>query len=36
MVVTVFTQGFPVLHDAEPVMGEVARLAAVASGLLDG
>lgn len=35
MVVTVFTQGFPLLHDAEPVMGEIARLAAVASGLLD-
>ncbi len=34
MVVAVFTQGFPVLHDAEPVMGEIARLAAVASGLL--
>ncbi|MEZ4505395.1 MAG: serine hydrolase [Thermomicrobiales bacterium] len=36
MVVTVFTEGFPVLHDAEPVMGEIARLAAVGSGLLDG
>lgn len=34
LIVTVFTQGFPVLHDAEPVMGEIARLAAVASGLL--
>src|SRR5215203_4811939 len=29
MVVAVFTDGFPVLHDAEPVMGEIARLAAV-------
>lgn len=27
VIVTVFTQGFPVLHDAEPVMGEIARLA---------
>lgn len=35
MVVTVFTDGFPVLHDAEPVMGEIARLAAVGSGLLS-
>lgn len=34
MIVTVFTQGFPVLHDAEPVMGEIARLAASASDLL--
>lgn len=35
MVVTVFTQGFPILHDAEPVMGEIARLAAVGSGLIS-
>ena len=35
MVVTVFTDGFPVLHDAEPVMGEIARLAAIGSGLLS-
>ena len=35
MVVAVFTDGFPVLHDAEPVMGEIARLAAVASGLMS-
>ncbi len=34
LIVTTFTQGFPVLHDAEPVMGEIARLAAVAAGLL--
>ncbi len=34
MIIVVFTRGFPVLHDAEPVMGEIARLAAVASGLL--
>lgn len=34
MVVTVFTQGFLLLHDAEPVMGEIARHAAVASGLI--
>ena len=36
MVIAVFTDGFPILHDAEPVMGEIARLAAMASGLLDG
>ncbi len=36
MVVTVFTDRFPVLHDAEPVMGEIARLAAVGSGLISG
>lgn len=36
LIVTVFTEGFPVLHDAEPVMGEIARLAAVGSGLLPG
>jgi beta-lactamase class A len=36
MVVTVFTDGFPVLHDAEPVMGEIALLAAVGSGLVSG
>lgn len=35
MIVTVFTQGFPILHDAEPVMGEIARLAAVGSGLIS-
>jgi len=34
MIIAVFTQGFPVLHDAEPVMGQIARLAAIASGLL--
>ena len=36
MVVTVFTEGFPILHDAEPVMGEIARLASVGSGLISG
>ncbi|MCA9859026.1 MAG: serine hydrolase [Thermomicrobiales bacterium] len=35
LIVIVFTQGFPILHDAEPVMGEIARLAAIASGLLS-
>ena len=35
MVVTIFTDGFPVLHDAEPVMGEIARMAAIGSGLLS-
>ena len=34
LIVTVFTDGFPVLHDAEPVIGEIARQAAIASGLL--
>lgn len=34
LIVTVFTEGFPILHDAEPAIGEIARLAAVASGLL--
>jgi beta-lactamase class A len=36
LIVTVFTDGFPILHDAEPAMGQIARLAAVASGLLAG
>jgi beta-lactamase class A len=36
LVVTVFTEDLPILHDAEPVMGEIARLAAVASGLISG
>jgi beta-lactamase class A len=36
MVVAIFTDGFPILHDAEPVMGEIARLSAVASGLIEG
>ena len=35
LIVTVFTEGFPILHDAEPVIGEIARLAAVASNLLQ-
>lgn len=35
MVVTAFTNGFPVLHDAEPVMGEIARLAAIRSGVIS-
>ena len=33
LVITVFTQGFPILHDAEPVMGEIARRRRLASGL---
>lgn len=36
LVVAVFTDGFPMLHDAEPVIGEIARLAAVGSGLIPG
>jgi hypothetical protein len=35
MVIAVFTDGFPILHDAEPVIGEITRLGAVASGLIE-
>lgn len=35
LIVAVFTEAFPVLHDAEPVIGEIARLAAVGAGLID-
>ena len=28
------SDGFPLLHDAEPIMGEIAHLSAVTSGIL--